>query len=60
MTPPVVREKREKKEERKTNMMSSCKSCEVSSEGGRQFISEFLGTYYLVLTVGLNVLLGAR
>jgi aquaporin Z len=30
----------------------------VSSEGGRQFISEFLGTYYLVLTVGLNVLLG--
>jgi len=30
----------------------------VSSEGGRKFISEFLGTYYLVLTVGLNVLLG--
>jgi len=30
----------------------------VSSDGGRKFISEFLGTYYLVLTVGLNVLLG--
>jgi aquaporin Z len=30
----------------------------VSSEGGRKFISEFLGTYFLVFTVGLNVLLG--
>jgi len=30
----------------------------VSSAAGRSFISEFLGTYYLVLTVGLNVLLG--
>ena len=30
----------------------------VSSASGRKFISEFIGTFFLVFTVGLNVIGG--